>query len=133
MPTSFFYLASPYSSLSPNPVIARDARQFRYREAMRATAWLLSREIWTYSPIVHCHEMAHAYSMPTDAAFWSDYNEVMIMSSRGIILLQIDGWFESVGCADEIGIVRLTSKTIQTMTPSDDDYILEDNPNPYSS
>ena len=93
---SYHYLASPYSS--PDLAICALWAQ----AAQRATAWLLAQRVWVYSPIVHCHELALAHSLPKDFAFWRDYNFAMLERARGLIILTIEGWKESKGVSAEL-------------------------------
>lgn len=90
------YLASPYSD--PNPAVVAE----RYRLTEAATAELLRRRVWVYSPIVHCHHMATVHGLPTDAAFWRDYNEHMLGRSDELHVLCIDGWHRSLGVRHEL-------------------------------
>lgn len=98
---SYIYLASPYSD--PDPAIV----QRRYHLVLSATASLLRDCIWTYSPIVHCHELARLHSLPTDFAFWRDYNKAMLQKANAIALLDIPGWENSKGVKDELQIAEL--------------------------
>ena len=93
---SYHYLASPYST----PDLA--LRTWRVQETFSALAWLLARRIWTYSPIVHCDELSRIYALPTDARYWKDLNEAMIVPTAGIIVLGLPGWTESTGVAREL-------------------------------
>lgn len=92
---SYLYLASPYTH--PDEFV----REERYLEALDALHWLLSNRQWAYSPIVHCHELAKRQDLPKDFEFWGEFNHLMIRNSRGIVVLQSDGWEESRGVANE--------------------------------
>lgn len=94
--SEYVYLASPYSAQE------RAIRQMRYEAARRACAWLLRRRQWTYSPIVHCHDIAETEGLPTDFEFWQDYNKCMLYFARAIYVLCIDGWRESTGVKGEM-------------------------------
>jgi len=94
------YLASPYSS--PDPLIVRT----RYLLAMQATAILINRGVFVYSPIVHCHELAARHSMPTDFGFWRDYNLDMIRRCDALYVLALPGWDKSIGVDGEITFAR---------------------------
>jgi hypothetical protein len=100
------YLASPYSH--PDPLIMKT----RFLLAEQVTATLLASRRHVYSPIVHCHELATKYALPTDFAFWRGYNFDMLRHCEGFIILAIDGWKESVGVtaeaarADSLGLHR---------------------------
>lgn len=110
----FSYIASPYSH--PDEVV-----QFtRYREALRFTQWCLSRKLWVYSPIVHCHELAVSYSMPKDAAFWKEYNEEMLRCADAVFVLRIAGTTESKGVAHEIDFALKLKKPVDFFTKCPD-------------
>lgn len=91
------YLASPHAH--PEATIRHD----RFYAAMRATAIILKRGEFVYSPIVHCHEMAILHNMETmDFKYWQAFDEHMIGLSDEIQVLCIDGWRESRGVQSEI-------------------------------
>lgn len=106
---SYLYLASPYTSSDFTKTVER------YHEALDATHYLLSNKIWTYSPIVHCHSVAVIHGLPTDFAFWSEYNHLMVLNSRGLAILMIDGWQESVGVTGEVEYCGALGKPIYFM------------------
>ena len=92
---SYIYLASPYS----HPVAA--VRLRRYFAARDATAWMLRRRLWVYSPIVHCHDLALVHELPTDSLFWQEYNYVMLEGAEMLYILTLPRFAESVGIAGE--------------------------------
>lgn len=96
------YLASPYSHSDPL------VRKTRYLLAMQCCAALINggRE-FVWSPIVHCHEMAEAYSLPTDAEFWKEYNFDFMRRADKMYILRIPGWDESKGIKMEIEFCEL--------------------------
>lgn len=99
------YLASPYSH--PDELI----RRTRFMLAEQATASLLRRGIWVYSPIVHCHELASKYNLPGDFDFWSKYNIDMIRRCDSFAILDIPGWQESKGVQGEWEFARQLDMT----------------------
>ena len=105
----FFYLASPYSH--PDERV----RQERYEKAMMVTAKLMTEKTHytIFSPIVHCHEMALRCSMPTDHVFWKKHNVAMLKRAKGLIVLTIDGWKESIGVTAEIELAQSAGKTVR--------------------
>jgi hypothetical protein len=88
---SYVYLASPYSHANPRVM------QDRYERAMTALNWLINQRIWTYSPIVHCHELAGRFNLPKDIDFWASYDRAMLVPAKALIILTIDGWTISRG------------------------------------
>ena len=108
---SYIYLASPYSH--PDP----DVREARYREAVRVTGWMLSRNMWVYSPIVHCHEVARSASLPTDFAYWQRYNFAMIDHAEMFYILTLPGWQESRGVSGEVAYARSRKLPVLLLEP----------------
>lgn len=94
------YLASPYSNKDPH--IVRD----RFLLVEQCTALLIQQGIFVWSPIVHCHEMAAKYKLPTDAAFWKSYNFDFIRRADAVYILRIPGWDESVGVKMEMDLAN---------------------------
>jgi len=90
------YLASPYSHPSAEVVFDRLAKT---EQALGAL--LLNRE-HVYSPIIHFHNVATNYQLPTDAEYWRELNESMIRRMNSVYVLQIEGWIESRGVTMEI-------------------------------
>ena len=93
---SYIYIASPYTHKDPNVV------EQRYLKVMEATAHFLNQGIHVYSPVVHCHELAHRHNLPKDFEFWQDYNFAMLVSAHELWVIMIDGWKESVGVQSEL-------------------------------
>jgi uncharacterized protein DUF1937 len=108
---AFIYLASPYSH--PDKAVRHD----RFEAVQRATAWLLNRRIWTFSPIVHCHNLAQVYGLPTDAEFWQSFNEAMLRQSESLWILGIEGWQDSRGVMFEADLANRLKLPIKFMSP----------------
>lgn len=85
------YIASPYSSQSGTLM------QLRFEQVECFTANLLNAGIFAFSPIVYGHEIAKSYTLPTSAEWWKEFNRHMLLASRGMYILMLDGWRESVG------------------------------------
>lgn len=94
------YLASPYSH--PESAV----RDHRYHDVMQCTAALMAQGIPAYSPIVHCHTIANKYNLPTDAKFWQAYNTAFIRKADAVYVCLINGWRESLGTQQEIGLAK---------------------------
>lgn len=92
----YIYLGSPYSH--PDAIV----REARYLAAAEALMTLLKNKLWTYSPIVHCHELSKTWGMPSDAAFWEEYDFAMLDGAHSMTVLTIRGWQESKGLSGEI-------------------------------
>lgn len=76
--------------------------QQRYEDVMDACAELARRGHVPFSPIAHWHPIAQRHKLPTDAKFWEDYNMCVLLRCDSLIILQLEGWRESVGVEMEI-------------------------------
>lgn len=95
------YLASPYSH--PDSLTMRT----RFLLAEQVTAQLLRERMFVYSPIVHCHELAQKFSLPTSFEFWKAYNFDMLRRADDFFILRIPGWEESKGVTAELEFAKL--------------------------
>lgn len=100
------YLASPYSH--PDPLVMKT----RFLLAEQVTAQLLQRSTWVYSPIVHCHELAQKFQLPTDFEYWQRYNIDMLRRCDMMMILSIQGWRESKGVTGELTIAQMLNMPI---------------------
>lgn len=107
--SGFKYLASPYTD--PDPLI----REQRYLKTAETVAILLKNGIWTYSPIVHCHEVVKIWDLPHHAEFWKEYDAAMIRASTGLFVLRLEGWAKSAGVRGEIELATQLGLSITYM------------------
>jgi Domain of unknown function (DUF1937) len=96
---SYIYVGSPYSG-SPEQM------EHRFRQTLHYTTALLKQRKWAYSPIVHCHEMAKIYKLPTDMGYWAEYNFAMMKAAYEFHVLQLEGWKDSQGLQIETAYWR---------------------------
>lgn len=89
------YLASPYSH--PDPTV----REKRYHDACKAVVRLIQNGGLVYSPIVHSHPLA-LQGLPTDWEYWREFDMAMLSRAEELVVLVIDGWWESEGVQAEI-------------------------------
>lgn len=115
----FIYLASPYSH--PTAFV----RFERYIEAMKATRWLVEAGHSPFSPIVHCHTMANLFEMPTDAAFWKNYNFGILRKADSVYVLNLSCLADSVGVREELDFANERLLPRWRMTPITEDYSIE--------
>ncbi len=115
------YLASSYSHRDPDWTENQrmEHRHSRWNAAMHATGWLLSKKIWTYSPIVHCHDLAQFYNLPTDAIFWKEFNEEMIDRFGALTVLCDDRWTTSRGVNMEIEYAEEKGYVLHYLVPKE--------------
>lgn len=98
------YLASPYTDIIP------EILEERYRAARTATAHLLRHRLHTFSPIVHCHDLARVEGLPASASFWAEYNFHMLSLATKLVVLDLPGWSNSVGVNNECAFWRVVRK-----------------------
>lgn len=109
----YFYLASPYSAPDPREV------ERRVELTLEALAELRRRELVVYSPIAHWHETTVTLGLPADAASWASQNLVMQNEARrGLIVLELPGWRESVGVGLEIDLALRLRQPIRKLVPT---------------
>jgi len=90
------YLASPYSHPSA------DLREERYLTAMKFVVHYASLGLPVYSPVVHWHEAAKRFALPTSAKFWERQNKHMLQLASCLAVLELDGWEGSAGVQQEL-------------------------------
>lgn len=94
------FLSSPYSA-DPDRL---------YTETMRYAAAFHQDGARIYSPILHWHETAKRFAMPTDAEWWWEYNVHFLSIAAALWVLTIPGWRESIGVQKEIEWWRVNRK-----------------------
>lgn len=92
--SGFIYIASPYSGT------VKEMKE-RFEAVERYTAYAMKHGEVVFSPIVHCHEIAAKYSMPTDFGFWENYCLGMLEGAHTFRILTLDGWRDSTGVLGE--------------------------------
>lgn len=91
----------------------------RYKEVMHLTARLIIDGYITFSPVVHCHEMANVYYLPSDWEFWANYCLFFLEHSSHLVVLELDGWETSVGVAQEVAVAQQLDIPITYIKHSD--------------
>ncbi len=88
------YLACPYSD--PDPAVQEE----RFHKVSRVASILMREGEFVFSPISHCHPLAH-YGLPGDFEFWKKYNKAMLEMCDSLTVLMLDGWDMSTGVIGE--------------------------------
>ena len=101
------YLACPYSH--PDPAV----REARFESANRAAARLMMQGHTVFSPISMTHPIAESASLPGDWGFWAAQDLPFIEWCDRMMVLQLDGWKESAGVADETAIARVMGRIVE--------------------
>lgn len=116
------YLATPYSSPS-NVLVER-----RYRVALAVTAALAKEQYVVYSPIVHWHEVARKFKLPTSAAFWWNVNKEFLDAAQTLVIVSAPGWQESKGVKQEAAYAEALHTPILWFDPRSKTLALLQNP-----
>jgi hypothetical protein len=119
MNNMLIYLASPYSSNKPTPEERRLELQLRYEEISKITASLLRQGYHVYSPIVHCHELAKNYGLPTEWGYWQNHLKVFLKHCDALWIIKMEGWEKSVGISEELLEARNLQLSVAYINPSD--------------
>lgn len=93
---AYIYIGCPYTDKH------KLVQHTRYLEVSRVVADMLCHGVPVYSPIVHCHELAKRFRLPSDFDFWRDYNYAMLERASGLHILELEGWNDSRGLKAEI-------------------------------
>lgn len=108
---SYWYLGSPYSKYPGGLDAAFD-------EICRIAAVFARSGISAYSPIAHTHPIAKAGNMdPFDHKIWLPFDEPMMVSARGLVVVKMVGWEDSFGLQQEIIYFKSASKPIRYLDP----------------
>jgi hypothetical protein len=92
----FWYIASPYSKFQTGMTDA-------WSLACQASGWLTLRGVCVFSPIAHSHVIASECEIPAaDHDIWLRADKPLLERSCGVIVLQIPGWWDSVGVRAEV-------------------------------
>lgn len=100
------YLATTYTKYPPGIEQA-------FKDACALCGTLLTRGLFTYSPIAHTHPIAiHAGLDPMDHEIWLPFDRVRMDKADAILVAKMDGWQDSFGIAYEVDVFRSAGKPI---------------------
>jgi hypothetical protein len=117
------YLACPYS----HPIVT--VMQWRYEEATKAAAYLISRKaLNVFSPITHSHPLHLLGGCRGDWDFWKKIDEEYLECSWQLVVLLLAGWRGSTGVMEEINIAKRLGIRIRFLLPTVPGYLFVDDP-----
>lgn len=90
------YIGSPYSDPS---FLVMDDRAY---QAGCFAAYMAKQGHVVYCPIASWHHLAKEHAMPRDFPFWSKMNLDILSRSEELWVLQLGGWENSRGLAEEL-------------------------------
>lgn len=112
---SYFYISNPYNGTEEQKVE-------RAKIAAEVCGKLLKRGVHAWSPIVHNHAMMNHYgdfTLEERRTLILDFDFSLLLASKGMIVLKIDGWDESYGVSKEIELCKEKSIPVKYLQPED--------------
>lgn len=103
------YLAVPYSH--PDPAV----RLARFEAANRAAGLLMREGLLVFSPISHTHPIAEACGLPLGWDYWQAYDRAVLSCCSKVIVLELDGWQNSIGVMNELSIAHFANIEVEFM------------------
>lgn len=92
----FAYVATPYTKYEAGTDMA-------WNDACVAMAALLKMNVPAFSPIVHCHPVAHIGRLDAlDQKAWMRLNARFLGAASALVVVRMPGWDESSGVEEEI-------------------------------
>lgn len=105
-----FYLISPFSH--PDKEIEKQ----RYLEQQKYHAWLIKEcGAVIIAPIELCYHLHINHGLPGGYEFWKTRDRAFIDITDGVIICEMEGLEQSVGCQDEISYAIAQKKMIYTV------------------
>lgn len=108
MVKGFWYLATPYTKHPRGIDVA-------HYEACAAAAICFKAGVQVFAPIPHTHAIALVGQLAGHFEQWAQLDDAMIRASRGVIVVEMDGWSESVGINAECVLAQALGKPILYM------------------
>lgn len=106
----YVYVGSPYVKY---PAGLEDAA----RVASACAGELMKMGIKVYCPIAHGHAVSQQVELPRDWDFWKSQDQPLIDGASAIVVLEMRGWYDSVGLTYEIEEFMKTNKPILYIEP----------------
>lgn len=97
------YLAGPYS-YNPNEA---------YEKHLKYAHSLMKLDTFVFSPIIHNHVLAESYNLPTDYAYWQQYNREMVIRCDELWVIAGEELAASKGTQYEIEVAKEYNKPIK--------------------
>lgn len=112
---SYYYISNPYNGTD-------EQKELRAKIAAEVCGKLLKRGVYAWSPIVHNHAMMKSYNeftLEQRRTLILDFDFSLLLASKAMIVLKIDGWKESYGVGKEIELCLEKSIPIKYLNPED--------------
>ena len=112
------FLSAPYSSPFP------EIRQKRLALFCEADRQLMERGVHSISPLLKTW-VAEGTDQSTTWAYWKNYAEKLIVMSKEVIVLMVDGWDISEGVRDEVEYAISHNIPVSFMKFNEDGQLIE--------
>lgn len=105
------YIASPYSYYPTGLDRA-------YSDICEICWWFNVAGISHFSPIIYSHPLAAVWGVDRmNARFWLDFDTRMMGAADALIVVELDGWEDSAGVAEEIAYFEAAGKPVYHLDP----------------
>ena len=116
---AYYYLASPYSKFPKGRAVAHFL-------ACREAGRLIAAGVPVFSPIAHSHPIAEFSGIdPNDHDIWLPADKPMMDAAGGLIVLKLEGWFNSKGVEYEMAEFRARGLPVVYMEPGQVPLVLQ--------
>ena len=105
---SFYYLACPYAHDNESVM------QERFEKVTDVLTGLIQKGDVVFSPITHNH---HTTVGGTWESHWMNFDSTFLRASTRLVVLQLDGWRESLGVNAEIEEAKRLGIDITYLSP----------------
>jgi Domain of unknown function (DUF5664)/Domain of unknown function (DUF1937) len=107
----YWYIATPYTKFAGGLDEA-------YCQARDCTVAIRAAGVTCFCPILHGHEICmFADVSKTDYDIWIPFNRQWIDRAHGMVIVQMEGWQDSFGVAEEIKLFVAAGKPIFLLDP----------------
>lgn len=108
----FIYLGSPYAKYHAGMDEAA-------RVVTECAGKLMARGMRIYCPIAHGHAVTRYQELPRTWSYWKNQDQPLIDAASSLIVLEMHGWWQSVGLEYEFGAFMKAGKPIVYVEPSE--------------
>lgn len=114
MTKGYWYIGSPYSKYPGGLVEA-------FKRVCRVTGRFAQAGVPAYSPIAHTHPIAAEGALdPHDHSIWLPFDGPLMEAARGLVVVMMDGWQDSIGLQFEIDHFKRAGKPVMFIDEGDD-------------
>lgn len=108
----FIYLGSPYAKYHAGMDEAA-------RVVTECAGKLMARGFRIYCPIAHGHAVTRYQELPRTWDYWKDQDQPLIDAASSLIVLEMHGWWDSVGLTYEFKSFLEAGKPVVYVEPSE--------------